>query len=263
VEVTIENIEHMLSVRDTRLKTEIASMFDEKLDAKLDAKLAPFQQSLADKATHAEVDAAIAKVIAPVQEQLSELKHMLGELLSKKDASDRDLSRVSGMVEALTNLNSAGVQFVRDRQVETEQQVDVLRVQTAGVAVDLNLLMSDVRGAGKGEGNPSLFDLIHALRDDVKAVSTRVELVQQTHASELAGIRKIVDADHKLIETVRSLGVKSLQHALNASWKAFLKQSVGVQVGAVTVTVLGTLFAGGMAQGWIEPLLIWLLEQMR
>ena len=257
--VTIENVEQLLNVRDTRLKTEIAAMLDEKLDA----KLAPFQQALADKASHAEVDAAIAKVIAPVQEQLGELKHMVGELLSKKDSSDRELIRVGAMVEALTNLNSAGVQYVRDRQTEAERQIEVLRVQTAGVVGDIGLLMSDVRGAGKGEGNPSLFDLIHALRADVMAVSTRVELVQQTNASELAGIRKIVDADHKLIEAVRSFGVKSARTAFNASWQAFLKQSIGVKVTAVTVTALGTFFAGGLAQGWMEPLLVWLLEQIR
>ena len=253
--LTKQQVEDIIDARDRRLKDEIAAMIKD--------ELAPLKTAIQGKASHAEVDAAITRVVAPLQTTLAEMGRQLEQLIAMHNNATQEFARIGGMVEALTNVKSADMQMLRDRQAEHEHQMDVYRIQLAGVAVDTQQLMSDVRGAGKGEGNPSLFEVLNAVREELKQQRVDFDAAQKKHSGDISDLRSVVDADHKLLDTFRTFGTKALRTAFNASWKAFLKQSVGVQIASVTITAFGTLALGAQAQGWLVPFLQWLTEQLK
>ena len=249
VEVLTEQmVKQIVDENNERLKVEIATMLDAKLDA--------FRTIIDGKASHTEVDEKIAQAVAPLSKKIDDLAGLINSLVSS-------VAEVKGIAITLTNVKSADMQMIRDKQVETDRQVDVLRIQLAGVAGDAQLLMSDVRGAARGEGNPSLFERIDQVIAKLDTQEAKFTASLEERRREFADLHRIVDADHKLIEMVRSLGLKSLKAALKASWQAFTRLPVQAQAGSVVVTVLGAAFVSGSVNGWIVPVLEWLLEQLR
>lgn len=253
--LTKQQVEQIIDERDQRLKLEIAAMIKD--------ELAPLKTAIQGKASHADVDAAITRVVAPLQTALAEMGKQLEQLITMHDNSTKEFARIGGMVEALTHVKSADMQMIRDRQAEHERQMEVYRIQLAGVTGDTQQLMSDVRGAGKGEGNPSLFEVLNAVREELKQQRIDFNAAQEKHSGEISELRKVVDADHKLLDTFRTFGTKAIRTAFNASLKAFSQKSIGVQIASITLTALGTLAVGAQVQGWLVPFLQWLTEQLK